>query len=95
MIVEAVQYNATTLSHYIVHAFVIMPDHIHLLATPAVALPTLMKSLNSITAKRANAMLALTGKLSGRKRVMTTRFEMRGNFRGSGNTLNRIQFGRG
>ena len=40
---------------------VVMPNHVHLLATPAVALPQLMKSLKGITAKRANAMLALTG----------------------------------
>ena len=38
-----------------------MPNHVHLLATPAVALPKLTKSLKGITAKRANAMLALTG----------------------------------
>ena len=39
MIVEAIQYNASTLGHYLLHAFVVMPNHVHLLATPAVALP--------------------------------------------------------
>jgi putative DNA methylase len=62
MIVEAIQYNANVLGHYVLHAFVVMPNHVHLLATPAVALPKLTKSLKGITAKRANAMLALTGK---------------------------------
>jgi len=38
-----------------------MPNHVHLLVTPAVALPKLTKSLKGITAKRANTMLALTG----------------------------------
>jgi len=61
MIVEAIQYNANILGHYLWHAFVVMPNHVHLLATPAVALPKLTKSLKGITAKRANAMLALTG----------------------------------
>jgi putative transposase len=61
MIVEAIQYNATILGHYLLHAFVVMPNHVHLLATPFVALPKLTKSLKGITAKRANAMLALTG----------------------------------
>jgi REP element-mobilizing transposase RayT len=61
MIVEAIQYNADFLGHYQQHAFVVMPNHVHLLATPAVALPKLTKSLKGITAKRANAMLALTG----------------------------------
>ena len=55
------RFNAVTLQHYLLHAFVVMPNHVHLLATPAVPLPKLMKSLKGITAKRANAMLALTG----------------------------------
>ena len=62
MIVEAIQYNSSVLGHYVSHAFVVMPNHVHLLATPAVALPRLTKSLKGITAKRANAMLALTGR---------------------------------
>ena len=61
MIVEAIHYNAKVLGHYQLHAFVVMPNHVHLLATPAVALPKLTKSLKGITARRANAMLALTG----------------------------------
>jgi putative DNA methylase len=62
MIVEAIHYNANTLGHFALHAFVVMPNHVHLLATPEVALPKLTKSLKSITARRANAMLRLTGK---------------------------------
>src|ERR1035437_4571333 len=61
MILNAIQYNANTLGHYRLHAFVVMPNHVHLLVTPAVALPKLTKSLKGITAKRANAMLVLTG----------------------------------
>ena len=61
MVVEAIHYSATVLGHYTLHAWVVMPNHVHLLATPAVALCTLTKSLKGITAKRANAMLALTG----------------------------------
>ncbi|MEK7403621.1 MAG: transposase [Acidobacteriota bacterium] len=62
LVVEAIQYNAHTLGHYALHAFVVMPNHVHLPVTPAVALPKLTKSLKGITAKRANAMLALTGR---------------------------------
>ena len=61
LIVEAIHYNAATLGHYVLHAFVVMPNHVHLLASPAVPLPTLAKSLKGITAKLANAMLGLTG----------------------------------
>jgi putative transposase len=62
MIVDAIHYNAQVLGHYVLHAFVVMPNHVHLLAAPAVALRKLTKSLKGITAKRANAMLALTGR---------------------------------
>jgi putative transposase len=62
MIVEAIHYNANALGHYVWHAFAVMPNHVHLLVTPAIALPKLTKSLKGITAKRANARLALTGR---------------------------------
>ena len=62
MVVEAIWYNAQVLGHYALHAFVVMPNHVHLLATAAVPLPKLTKSLKGITSKRANAMLARTGR---------------------------------
>lgn len=58
MIVDAIRYNADILGHYRLHAFVVMPNHVHLLATPAVPLPELTRSLQSITAARAHSMLA-------------------------------------
>jgi len=61
MIVEALHYNANTLGHYALHVFAVMPNHVHLLVTPAVPLPKLTKSLKGIMAKRGNAMLTLTG----------------------------------
>jgi putative transposase len=61
MVVQAIQFNAQELGHYVWHAFVVMPDHVHLLLTPSVELPGLMKSLKGITAKRSNSMLGLTG----------------------------------
>jgi putative transposase len=61
MIVEAIHYNAGKLGHYVLHAFAVMPNHVHMLATPSVELPKLTRSLKGITAKRANAMLSLTG----------------------------------
>jgi len=59
---EAMLYAAGTLHHFELHAFVVMPSHVHMLVTPKVPLPVLMKSLKSITAKRANEILKLTGK---------------------------------
>jgi REP element-mobilizing transposase RayT len=62
MIVEAILCNADILAHYVWHAYVGMPNHVHLLITPAVSLPRITKSLKGITARRANSMLRLTGK---------------------------------
>ena len=45
MIVEAIEYNAEILEHYVLHAFVVVPNHVHLLATPNVALGTMTRSL--------------------------------------------------
>jgi REP element-mobilizing transposase RayT len=61
IVVEAIQYNAANLGHYVLHAFVVMPNHVHLLATPALASPKVTKSLKGITSKRANTILAMTG----------------------------------
>jgi len=62
MVVEAVLYHAEVLRQYVRHAFVVMPNHVHLLVTAEAPLPRLTKSLKGITGKRANAMLALTGR---------------------------------
>jgi REP element-mobilizing transposase RayT len=62
MVVEAIEYNSKTLGHYTLHPFVVMPNHVHVLATPRVSLPKLTKSLKGITAKRANELLATTGR---------------------------------
>ena len=61
MVVDAIRYNAEVLGHYVPYAFVVMPNHVHLLLTPCVALPQVTKSLKGITAKRANVVLGLTG----------------------------------
>jgi REP element-mobilizing transposase RayT len=62
MVVSAIYYNAEVLGHYILHAFVIMPNHVHLLVTPLVTLAKLTRSLKGITSKRGNEILGLTGK---------------------------------
>lgn len=61
MIVEAVHFNSRVLRHYELHSYVVMPNHVHLIVTPAVPVPKLTRSLKSITAKRANQLLGLTG----------------------------------
>ncbi len=61
MVVEAIRYNARCLKHYDLHAWVAMPNHIHLLVSATVPFPQLLKSLKGITARRCYAFLGLTG----------------------------------
>ncbi len=44
------------------HAFVVMPNHVHVLWTPEVSLPVLIRSVKGPTARSANQLLARTGK---------------------------------
>ena len=62
MVVAAIRFNAEALGQYDLHAYAVMPNHVHLLITPMVSPALLTKSLKGITAKRANAMLGLTGR---------------------------------
>ena len=61
MVVEVIYHNANVLERYTLHAFVVMPNHIHMLVSPNVPLPRLTKALKGFTAKRANQILARTG----------------------------------
>jgi REP element-mobilizing transposase RayT len=53
------------LDHYQLHAFVIMPDHVHLLLAPQVQVSRLLGSLKASTAKAANALLQRSGRPFG------------------------------
>ena len=61
MVVEAIHYNERALRQYELHSFVVMPNHVHLLITPAIAIRLITKSLKGITAKRANLILGRFG----------------------------------
>ena len=50
-----------TLLRYELHAFVVMPNHVHMLATGRVATATWLRSLKGFTASKANQALGLTG----------------------------------
>jgi REP element-mobilizing transposase RayT len=62
IVAEALRYGQDVLRHYDLHAFVVMSNHVHVLLTPRIAVPKLLGSLKSITAKRANQILGLAGK---------------------------------
>jgi hypothetical protein len=61
LVVNALHYGQDVLHHYLLDAFVVMPSHIHLLVTPKVDVPKLLRSLKGITAKRANQVLGPMG----------------------------------
>ena len=94
LVVEGLLYNACELGHYALHAFVVMPNHVHLLVTAAVPLPKLTKSVKGITARRANAVLGLTGEGFWQEESYDIVVGMRGSLRGSGVYRGRILCGR-
>ncbi len=49
------------LGHYHLHAWVIMPNHVHLLFTGQVSVSKLLGSLKAASAKRANLLIGRTG----------------------------------
>ena len=51
MVVDAIHYNARVLQQYKIHAFAVMPNHVHLLVTALVPLPRLTKSLRNALTK--------------------------------------------
>jgi REP element-mobilizing transposase RayT len=58
-IVHASLHHGAHISHYELHAWVIMPNHVHLLITPRVEVSRLLRSLKRAT--RANELLRRTG----------------------------------
>ena len=59
MVMDAIHYRDQRSYH--LHAFVVMPNHVHLLITPMEAVSKVMQSLNRFTAREGNRMLRLTG----------------------------------
>ncbi len=60
-VVDAVL-RGVELHHYELHAYVVMPNHVHVLVTPRKALAQITGGLKSASAKRANQILGRTGK---------------------------------
>ena len=58
-VVEAIQQQSAT--SYELHAWVVMPNHVHLLITPHVDVSKIMRQLKGSTARLGNALIGLTG----------------------------------
>jgi REP element-mobilizing transposase RayT len=59
-VVEAIQYRDPV--QYLLHSFVVMPNHVHVLITPNKCAAEIMQSLKRFTARQANQILGLTGR---------------------------------
>ena len=59
VVVDAIRLGADT--GYLLHAWVVMPNHVHLLITPQSEVPKLMQNLKGSTARYANRLLGRTG----------------------------------
>jgi len=60
VVVDAI-HQGEVLRHYRLCSWVVMPNHGHMLVDTLVPLPKLLRSLKSVTAKRANLLLNRTG----------------------------------
>ncbi|MGJ5816833.1 transposase [Paludibaculum fermentans] len=58
---EAIRCGERELNQYQLHAWSVMPNHVHLLITPVIELRRLAQSLKGFTARQANLMLGRTG----------------------------------
>jgi len=58
---NAIYCGEKKLDFYALHAFVIMPNHVHLLVAPHVSVSRLMNGLKGVTAREANSILSNKG----------------------------------
>lgn len=61
MVCEAIEKGDAEFHRYKLHAYVVMPNHVHMLATPADDLGKMMAKLKGFTSHQANAILARAG----------------------------------
>ncbi len=58
-VIDAIQHGVN--GNYTLHAWVVMPNHVHLLITPWTEVPKLLQKLKGSTARQANQLLSRTG----------------------------------
>ena len=62
IIVDALRYGESIRRFYHLHAWVIMPNHVHVILQPRIAMSSIMRWLKGRTARLANRVLEQTGK---------------------------------
>ncbi len=58
---DSLHYAAESLRRYDLHAYVVMPNHVHVLITPLAPVEKIAHSLKGYTAREANALAGRTG----------------------------------
>ena len=61
VVTEALHYGETVRQFYTLHAWVVMPNHVHVILEPATVLPDIMRWLKGRTSRSANRILGRTG----------------------------------
>ena len=61
LVAEAIMAGEAERNFYSLHAWVIMPNHVHLLITPKIPLAKITRWIKGSTARRANLILGFTG----------------------------------
>ena len=60
-VVDALQYGERNLRLYKIYAWVLMPNHVHILLQPEAKLAKITRSIKNYSARQANAILGRTG----------------------------------
>jgi REP element-mobilizing transposase RayT len=60
-IVETIRKGASVLGYFALHAFVVMPNHVHLLITPRMPIPRITHGIKGASARQANSILSREG----------------------------------
>ncbi|MGC1105111.1 MAG: transposase [Candidatus Acidiferrales bacterium] len=60
-VVQSLQHGEAALHEYKLHAFVVMPNHVHVLLEPRTELRRITQGIKGTTSRRANAILRRVG----------------------------------
>jgi REP element-mobilizing transposase RayT len=60
IVVKALHHAQDNLNRFVLHAYLVMPNHVHMLITPRQTVPKIMHSLKGFTAREINCLLQRT-----------------------------------
>jgi REP element-mobilizing transposase RayT len=67
LVVDSFFFGEQKLEQYVLHAYVVMANHVHLIIWPKVELAKITRGLKGATARRANEILGRTGQAFWRR----------------------------